>query len=181
MTNSFKHRNFEDRWEILRSYRQCQVFNNLINKVSQFTALPQAQIAGSSIIIGSLYTTVISNGRIPTIVYIGSVFFTVETVFYVFLLFDLASTGLIASKSFLRSLRKWPYSRNSLFRRYIKSLQPLRIYTGPFHVVDKGRAPALLRFCLQRTIFLVVKTRTGWFRKLIAFSFMKANISIQHN
>lgn len=74
----------------------------------------------------------------------------------IFALLDVASKTLLSSQSLLSSLYK-SSSKSSLVQKYIKSRHPLRIYMGPFHVVDRGRAPALIRFWLQRTMLLVVK------------------------
>ncbi|CAL8068304.1 unnamed protein product [Orchesella dallaii] len=132
LSKSPNTRSPERRWNILFFYRQCQLFSRQMNLVTQMTTLPQAHVA---------------------------VLLSLQTIFFIFVLLNAASSGFIVSKSFLRAVKKWPISKNGLFRRYIRSLPPLRIYAGPFHVVDKKRAPLLLRFCLQRTTFLIVQAR----------------------
>jgi len=149
------------RWKTLLLYRKCEVFTRLINLVCQMCILPQAQVTGAGFIIGGLYTAIVSHGHIPNFVYILSIILTVLITLYLLILLDIASRGFGASKLFLGSIKKWPLCRDSVFRKYSRSLRPLKIYTGPFHVVDKGRAPALLRFCLQRTTFLVVNSRVN--------------------
>lgn len=39
------------------------------------------------------------------------------------------------------------------------SCAPMWLRMGPFHQLDRSRFPALIRFCLQRTFFLIVNTR----------------------
>lgn len=44
-------------------------------------------------------------------------------------------------------------------KKFFKSCPPIAIRVGEFHKMDSERAPAYVRFVLQRTLFLVVKTK----------------------
>lgn len=44
-------------------------------------------------------------------------------------------------------------------KKFFKSCPPITIRVGEFHKMDNERAPAYVRFVLQRTLFLVVRTK----------------------
>lgn len=64
-------------------------------------------------------------------------------------LLDVASKALVSSNNLISSLSKRKsesFSKSSFVGRYMESMRPLRIYMGPFHVVDRGRVPLLLLY-----------------------------------
>jgi len=113
-------------------------------------------------IISGLYTVIVSRGEIPVTLYIATGTLIISATLFIFLMLDVSSRGFHMSKKLLISFKKWPLGKvDAALKKDIRSLQPVKLYVGPFHVVDNRRAPALLRFCLQRTILLVVKSRTA--------------------
>jgi len=119
------------------------------------------QTCATGMIIAGMYTATVSNGKLHPILYFVSVFLSMFVIVFIYIVTEVASKGTHLSKGTLTSLKKWNIKRETsqYFKKVIKSIHPVKIHMGPFHVVDKGRAPALLRFCLQRTAFLVFKSR----------------------
>jgi len=152
----------DHRYELLLHYKKCQLMNVYINNLSQMYLLPQGQVAAGLIIIAGLYTTVVSKGQVPVVLYLVSGLLVVVISAYIIILLNVTSSGLFLSKRFLRSLKKWTLVKREdiAVKKCVRSLQPTKLYMGAFHVVDKGRAPSLVKFCLQRTIFLGVQSRT---------------------
>ncbi|CAL8146865.1 unnamed protein product [Orchesella dallaii] len=153
--------NQQKQWKTVLFYRKCQVYTSVINAFSQQFLLPAVQVFGAAFIIAGMYTVIISDGKLPMLMFSSLVIFTVVLASFCFVVLDVSSKGLLYSKSFINTLNKWPLHRNGVFRRYIKSLPCLKLYMGPFHAVDRGRGPALLKFCLQRTMFFVFKSRAA--------------------
>ncbi|CAL8147195.1 unnamed protein product [Orchesella dallaii] len=145
-------------WKLLLLYRKCQLFTKVLNLYSQPFILPLIHCLGSAVTITCLYSTIMSDKNVPKILTLLSTTIMIINVCFVLKVLDIASKGLLCSKGFLRNFGKLPGYRDDIFRRYRKSLPPLHMNTGPFHVVDRGRAPALIKFCLQRTAFLVFKS-----------------------
>ncbi len=53
------------------------------------------------------------------------------------------------------------FSMGSWNRKFLRSCPPICLRVGPFHKLDRQRTPSFLRFILQRTFFLVMKTKLG--------------------
>jgi len=134
----------------------------VLNEYCQPYLLPMMQTGAIGVIIAGIYTAIVSNGKLPSMLYFISVFFSMFVVVFIYIVLDVASKGTLVSKVVLKSFTKWKIQRENapLLKKVIKSLYPVKIHMGPFQVVDKGRAPALLRFCLQRTTFLIFKSRS---------------------
>jgi len=152
--------------EVLQQFRTYQVLTIFINEFCQFSFLPSMQIGGAGIVIVGLYTATVSHGKLPLMLYLSSVFLAIFVAIFIYVVLEVASKVMLKSKAFTASTHKWTtcYTNGDraqarIVKRYIRSLTPAKIYMGPFHVVDKSRGPALLRFCLQRTTFLIVKGR----------------------
>jgi len=147
--------------KLLKLYKECQVFTAVLRACSQDYFVPALQSLSTALIISCLFTTIMADENLPGFLYSFSVVLMVIVVCFCFIVLDVASRGLLYSKTFIRRLGKWKVHMNGVSKRDVRSLAPLKIHAGPFHAVDRNRAPALLKFCLQRTIFFVVKSRSG--------------------
>jgi len=144
----------------IQDFKTHQVFTALLNSFCKLYILPAIQINCTFFSIAGMYVALVSTQDIPPTLYFITVMMGIGTKLFGLLLLDFTSKGLVCSKGFLLDLKKSPlFIKSPLFRRYVRCLPILKIYMGPFHPVDRSRAPAFLKFCLQRTIFLVVKSR----------------------
>jgi len=89
--------------------------------------------------------------------------FTLIAVEYIVFMLNFASLSLLHSKAALGYWGRWRWNRpcDQRLGRFLKSCRPVCLYAGQFHVLDRMRAPVLIRFCLQRAFFLVVQSRAG--------------------
>lgn len=129
------------------------------NKSMQAYMLPAYQLTGVGMIIALLFTVLSSDVNLPVWLYAFVASLCFQCVCFNFAMMDLCSRCLLLSKSFLSAMRK-PANGSKEMKKYLASMRPLRIYLGPFHIVDRSRGPITLRFCLQRTFFLVVKSKS---------------------
>lgn len=65
--------------------------------------------------------------------------------------------SIIISKKILNYVKQWNSDRWT--RKFFKSCPLIAIRVGEFHKMDGERVPSFIRFVLQRTFFLVVKTK----------------------
>lgn len=144
--------------------RKFQIATKVLNECLQLYVLPSYQAACAGAIVASLYTVLmISRNSLHPLIYFASLGILVDLAIFICIILELGSSQLSTSKSFLRAMARLKVENKrerNFHKRYVRSLQPLRIYMGPFHILDGGRAPALVRFCLQRTVFFMVQSRT---------------------
>lgn len=124
--------------------------------------IPTFKLMACGIIISSLYTILIAadSQDLPKLFYCLVTFLMVDSAVCIFAILDMASRVLLLSNCIVYAVKNWRLSRTSVVKKIVTSMQPIRVYAGPFNVVDRERGPALLKFCLHRTLLLVVQSRT---------------------
>lgn len=143
-------------------YRKLQIATNVLNECLQLYTLPSYQVSAAGGIMASLYAVLMtSRNSLHPLFYLVSLGILVELVLFICIILELGSSQLSISNSFLTTMIHWKVENTeerNFHKRYVRSLHPLKIYMGPFHVLDSGRAPALMRFCIQRTVFFMVQS-----------------------
>lgn len=163
--------------QVAKFYRSVQMLVIMCNKCLQQLFWPNLQFTGAAMIISSLYSLIILGDLIPGLAILGIILFTVLVVIFVFFSLDVGSRPMLLSTKLLSSWKKLGgivhhYPRGKCWwTKFFKSCRPIHMYMGPFHVVDRQRAVILMRFCLQRTFFFVVKTRSAESSVVIHFVF----------
>ncbi len=141
-------------------YRRMQVFGTIFNECFQTYNLTVVEFIGCMMSICLGCTLILDNhllhiwGKIATIL-----FFTV-VIFFIIFEMDVGSKSIVistkiichANKMFAQNDCKWG-------RKCIKSCPPVALSIGSFHKISRQRGPDLIRYILQRTIFLVLKSK----------------------
>ncbi len=142
-------------------YRQIQVFSILANECLQAHCWPAVEFIGSGISIGLCYTLV----KYPTLfnkwIQISLVGTLIIVLLFICVAFDFGSQSLLISSKVLRLLND-AATRNKggvKFKKVIKSFQPVAMRVGQFHKIDRKRGPSLIRYILQRTVLLLLKSK----------------------
>lgn len=149
-------------YDLAMCYRKVQLIANLVNNCYQVFVWPTYEIISSIGIMALLYALLIFdqylNGLFKVVLIITIV--TMACVVWVPLI--IGSQCLCVSKFIIfklqqkknnvRGVDKWK-------KRFLKSSTPITLRIGPFHAMNKKRIPCLIRFILQRTFFLVLKTK----------------------
>jgi len=117
------------------------------------------QFFGALVCNGLFYTLLSYKNLLSNFMYASSLFFSLSLLFSKCILSDIGSRSLIISSQIIRSSN----SRINVFHRkefqkFSKSCPLILLKVGSFHYIDRQRVPHLLRFVLQRTFFLVVRT-----------------------
>ncbi len=137
-------------------YRHLQIHVILANKCLQDFMWPNIEYNGSFVIISLLYAIIILKPRLNFHLLLILIFLLIVATLFCFLLLDYGSRPLRVSRGILQHSKEWRGHRWS--SKFYKSCTPIALLIGPFHKVDRKRAPNLIRFCLQRTFFLVLQT-----------------------
>ncbi len=141
-------------------YRQIQVFTILVNDCLQTYFWPVAEFYGTVISIGLAYVLI----RYHTFfnIYVqGSVAAALlTTMIMLCVIFDVGSQPLPISSKIIRfsSYDLGKTNPSTYFRKIVKSYQPVVLKVGHFHNIDRKRGPSLMRYILQRTVFLLLKS-----------------------
>jgi len=146
--------------DVFRFYQHYQLFVLSLNNHFQALVLPTVQAGDAALIIASLYTVIMGQDEIPSVLYGFVVIFLVSVSIFMIAVLDVASRVQLVSNLILRKLKASCYSKSKYCRKRLRTMPTLRIFMGPFHAVDRARAPALIRFCLQRTVFLIFNSRS---------------------
>lgn len=149
-------------------YCQLQIFLKLVNDCMANGAILLTQISGGGSAILALWSILVFGETLKSLVLLFFIALLILISCYVILSMDVGSWPISASQKFLTEFkgefdpksfgglstneRKWK-------RMFIRACQPVCFQVGPFHKLDRARGPALIRFCLQRTFFLVVNSR----------------------
>lgn len=140
-------------------YRELQILLILSNKCFQNSVWPNVQFCGSAVIISLLYSIIVLRESLHSYLVIGMTLVFCSTSCFCFLVMDYGSRPQIVSRGVLaRCKERWAGFHMS--KLFWKSCRPIAFQIGPFHYMDRQRGPALFRFCLQRTFFLIVQTKS---------------------
>ncbi len=142
-------------------YRRIQVFMIMINECFQTVFWPRLQVLVAMLAIILAYALIMYHQFLD--IYIQAwllVGLTMLVGAFLFIL-DVGSQPLILSLKVLRQnsnvLRRTICA--NWFRKFVKSCGPTALKVGPFYKLDRGRGPAFVQLVLQRTIFVVVKSK----------------------
>lgn len=138
-------------------YRRIQILVILSNNCFQTYIWPLIQFVGGMMLISVLYGLLVFHGRMPMIVTLCISLTIMSATFTICVILDLASRPILISgkiKQKLKSLGKCKWSQ-----KFFRSCPKIALRVGNFHQMDRGRGPAFIRFVLQRTFFLVIKTK----------------------
>lgn len=142
-------------------YRQMQLFVKLFNTCFQLHHLPNILYSCSAVTIGSLFGTIELHGKIPMLGYLAFPCFFINCVLILFGTIHLCSSITLSSKSVKNRWSSNNYYWSLWMRVLARSCPDLKIKIGPFHNVDRERLAIVYRFCLQRTFFLIIYSRSG--------------------
>lgn len=140
------------------SYRNCQILTILVNQCFQTFLWPVVQFCGAMLSISLFYPLVAFDDQLPSVIQIVLFIFLLNFTLDTCLVLNYGSLTITYSSSVLTLTKNWRHCRWT--QRFFSSCPVLAIGVGGFHKMDKGRSPGLIRFVLQRTFFLVVKTRS---------------------
>lgn len=136
-------------------YRQAQILMLLANTFYQAYILPLFQFCGAIILIGFLYAAIMGGKFLPPVVTLCLYILVLNMSILLWVLVDMGSQPVLKSGKLLQILKH----RNCKYtRKFLRSCPKIVFKVGSFHVMDRSRAPNLMRFVLQRTFFLVKST-----------------------
>lgn len=146
--------------KLAKFYIKLQVFAVLTNQSFQLF-VPLAQFAGSGWTIMCLYSTIQYNKQLPVYLNIFIMEFAIIVLLVVVSLMDWASKTIVFSRKVITPWMKLCRCKEYNDFKYVtRSLRLIKIQSGSFNAITKNTTATFIRFCLQRTIFLVMWTRT---------------------
>lgn len=136
-------------------FRQVQILMLLANTFYQAYVLPLFQFCGAIILIGFLYAAIMGGKFLPLVVTLCLYILVLNMSIVFWVLVEMGSQPVVKSSKLLRILKH----RNCKYtRKFLRSCPKIALKVGYFYVLDRSRAPSLMRFVLQRTFFLVKST-----------------------
>lgn len=138
-------------------YRRLQVFVISCNECFQMYLWPTTNFNGGLAIIGLLYTVILFRKELHLLGVTGIYVISLVTLFLCCSMFHGGSRSMLISRKVLRQVKACNQCKWS--KRFWKSCPVIAVMMGEFHKMDRGRGPYFIRFILQRTFMLVMKTR----------------------
>lgn len=141
----------------LMFYRELQVLQLLTNGYAQRYILPTVQFHGHALNISLLYSVLafwkhLDWRIIGGILTILSFEVLAQQIFYEF-----ASSSYDSTKGVVAFLKRENW-RDPYVRKFCASCKPISLKVGMFHEINRRSWPYLLRYCSQRTIFMLKAT-----------------------
>lgn len=150
-------------------YRRVQVLAILSNQCCQMYIWPAINFFGGLLAILLLYSLLILKTRIPVLGFICIGFLAVAIMVVCCGMLDLGSRPILICRKILRKTkqvksRKWS-------QKFFRSCPVIMLRIGEFHTMDRSRISAFIRFILQRTFLLVVRTKVsvGFGKDIVIF------------
>lgn len=143
-----------------KSYRELQTLVRLCDQCFREYIWTNFQFACSAIVIAMMFTTINFGATFSGYMLICVVYVMCTSSVAIFLVLDYASRPLLMSTRLLAGTKRWRKKRSTWTSKFVRSLSPVCLRVGMFHKMDRSRGPATIRFCLQRTFFLVVQSRS---------------------
>lgn len=143
-------------------YRQIQLFVILCNKCYKIYLWPVVEFVSASGSITLLYTLLVLDSVLSGLIKIAIVSFIAAIFCSTFTPLFVGNHSLQLSKVVIAKLKHNQFliqNDRACIRKFSKSCAPIALKVGGFHEMDKERTPNLMRFILQRTFFLVFKTK----------------------
>lgn len=151
--------NLKHRQNIAIFYRIIQLFAIVSNQCFQTYMWPAIQFIGGMLIIAILYCLLVFKRSLPLVGIICLMFLMVSMILVCCMMLDLGSRPMLISGKIVQQAKKTYRCRWS--RKFFKSCPVIALRIGEFHKMDRQRVSAFVRFILQRTFFLVLKTKLG--------------------
>lgn len=145
-------------FEIALCYRKVQLFAIICNECYKFVIWPVVEFSGSLIMISCLYSLLVFDEFMTKTFMFALSLILATAVFVVCFILDMGSRSLMISSKMLIRIKQLDFGEKWT-RKFYQSSQPIALKVGSFHKMDRERGLSLLRFILQRTIFLVLKTK----------------------
>lgn len=143
--------------KILHQYRQSQLLVNLSNYCFQDLFWPNMEFAGSVVIIALFYIVLICHSLLPLFALFSLCSIAVTILLMCCLMFQMGSNLKLTSAKILKRSKCGNISKQT--RKIFRTCRPVEVCVGSFHKMDQGRCPSFIRFVVQRTFFLVFKTK----------------------
>lgn len=144
--------------KIRLNYQSLQILMELCNASLQTYVWPMYEFMGGIVMITLLYVQLAFKMAIHFSAKCTIFFCFLSSIFIVNAALQLAGVPYSKSKASLQKLRRQRLSLED--RKGVCMLKPVFLKIGDFHKIDRLRILALSKFVLQRTIFIVVKTKT---------------------
>ncbi|CAL8146382.1 unnamed protein product [Orchesella dallaii] len=139
-------------------YRQTQIFSIFCNECCKAYIWSGIQFNGAVAVVIPLYSLVIFGNQLSPIFVAVGIFIIITTTIFCLFVFELGSRPQSLSVCIIKRLRNC--KRNSLSWKFGKSCRPIVLKVGHFHKMDRKLGSSFVRFCVQRTVFLVVQTNS---------------------
>lgn len=139
------------------SYRQIQLFAMISNQCFQTNIWPAIQFVGGMLVIAMSCGLLLFRSKMPSIGIICICSMIVAMMILCCVMLDLGSKPLLISGKVHRQALKIDGCKWS--QKFFKSCPIVALKVGEFHKMDRARVVAFIRFILQRTFFLVLRTK----------------------
>lgn len=147
-------------WSSGLSYRKIQILVILANECFKNEFWAAVQFLGAVMSIGLAYTFISYHKMFSLLIQTLIILLLCLILGTVCFILHLGSNSLLISTKITNSVKlAIPRSHAKWGRKFNKSCPVVALKIGPFHSMDRKRGPALLRFVIQRTIFLVVNSK----------------------
>lgn len=156
---------FQDRPALYRAgikrqaflYRQLQLLISLFNECYEKYCFPTVFICHAGYNVLGLFAVIEIRNSVPFIQFVMYPFMLCLCVGAAIVMLEYGSLPLALSKSIKNNWRKGQFVRaDAWLAKFSKSCPTLQIYTVPRLTFGRERLAIFFRFCLQRTVFLVV-------------------------
>ncbi len=138
-------------------HRRVQVFVILCNQCLQYYFWPALNFSGALSIIGLLYALIISQRSLPAAGVACICTMMISTTLVCCSMFHLGSRTIIISSDILKRSKHWNKCKYS--KKFLRSCPVIANMMGEFHKMDRKRGPYFIKFILQRTFLLALKTK----------------------
>lgn len=147
---------------LIMHYRQVQIFTILVNECFSTYFWPGFQFIGASASVGLAFVFIVFRNVLSIFIQTSLILIALFILSVICFVFDMGSRPMPLSSKILAGTRlliggkecKW-------FSKFTKSCPCIALKVGQFHKIDRKRVPSIIRFVLQRTVFLVLKSRPG--------------------
>lgn len=138
-------------------YRQAQILVILSNKCFQAYLWPCIQFCGALAFIALFYSSLIFEESLGISGVLIMCLILIVVAGTSCSMLAMGSRTIILSTKILQNAQSWNDCRWS--RKFFRSCPTIALGVGEFHKMDTQRMPTFIRFVLQRTFFLVLRTK----------------------
>lgn len=141
---------------VYKYYQRIQIFVGLGNACFQTYYWTALMFCGASGIITLIYPLLVYGNTLPIVFRFLYTSFALLSGSGTCFILSLCSEPIMLSTRFLVLTKQWKGNRETKLR--FRGCLPVALKVGEFHTMDKGRVVAYVRFILQRSIFLALKS-----------------------